>query len=438
MATDTAIHQIGPVRAAAFPPAGAGFTMLLMGIAALLIGVSAQLLTASGLNYEEAGGSALEKIHPGTLVTVVTFVFAMLATGRPLAVVDRLLGEQRAVLLYVGAVLLLMAHAMLVVKLPFTAPIDTFLLPALLYLMLVDCPEGRARAIALVVHAGLIGNALLGLSEVTFSFRLVPFTAGGVPIEDDWRATALLGHPLANASMTGAYVLALAAGGGRDLPRLLRPIAFAIAFLSLSAFGGRTALVLCIAMLALMVSKRVGQFLLGGRVGIAGLLAAIIAVPLIAVGLAVLASTGFFDRFAERFVDDLGSADTRIDMFALFKDLTWNDVLFGPDAAYIDTLRFRLGLEFGIESFWIAFILTYGVVVSVPVFAALIAFCCQIAWASRSSSWAVIGYFFLVASTSVSLSAKGTVFAVLVLMVMTLLRKYPSRRPPLDARPRSF
>ena len=73
------------------------------------------------------------------------------------------------------------------------------------------------------MHALLLLNATIGIVEFASGLRFTPLVAAGVVIEDDWRSTALLGHPLANASLTGAYILMLALGAGRDLPPLLRP-----------------------------------------------------------------------------------------------------------------------------------------------------------------------------------------------------------------------
>ncbi len=203
------------------------------------------------------------------------------------------------------------------------------------------------------------------------------------------------------------------------------------------AFGGRTAFVLALGVMGLIGIHRAFGFLSGGRVQLGTVVGVVLTVPVLLGILVLLASTGFFDQFVERFADDLGSAEARVDMFELFANLTWHDLLLGPDGAYIDTMRRRLGLEFGIESFWIAFILTYGIAISVPVFAALLLFCLALARTARPASVAVIAYFFLVASTSVSLSAKGTVFAVFVLLVTVLLR-WPARRgAALDVRPHS-
>ena len=58
-------------------------------------------------------------------------------------------------------------------------------------------------------------NAALGVFEFLSGYRFTTYTAGEFIITQDWRSTALLGHPLANALTTGGYIIALALGGGR-------------------------------------------------------------------------------------------------------------------------------------------------------------------------------------------------------------------------------
>ena len=94
-----------------------------------------------------------------------------------------------------------------------------------------------------LLHLLMFANALLALAEFALGFRLTPLDAGGVIIEGDWRASALLGHPLTNAVLTGSYLIILSLGGGRNLPWILRPVVFGISLLAMNAFGGRMALV---------------------------------------------------------------------------------------------------------------------------------------------------------------------------------------------------
>ena len=83
-----------------------------------------------------------------------------------------------------------------------------------LRIMQPNLQQDDKRRAALIIHAILCANALLGLYEYLSGWRLTPYVAGTLLIEVDWRSTALLGHPLANASVTGSYALILGIGGG--------------------------------------------------------------------------------------------------------------------------------------------------------------------------------------------------------------------------------
>lgn len=407
---------------AAFPPPWIGFEVGLALVLLLFVVVSPLALVELGLAYDETGGSALEKIHPGTLVASLLLLAALTTQGNPLAWIGDAVARTPAIALYAMGIAVLMAHTILVVKLPFTPLIDTFIAPLVVFLLYRDMPERRGRRLALLLHVLMIANALVGLFEFATGWRITPLVAAGVVIEDDWRSTALLGHPLANASLTGAYLLMLALGCGRDLPRPLRVLAFLTGAAAMVVFGGRAATVLLVISLGLLAALRGTAILAGARFDTRQILAVLVLLPIAAVATTVLAEAGFFDQFLERFVDDKGSADARSQMFELFRHVSWHDLVLGPDARHMETLRAHYGLDFGIESFWIAYVLTNGLVVSLVFFAALAAFCREIVRATEPGGWWVLAFFFLVASTSVSLSAKSPLLAVLTLMMSILMR----------------
>ena len=118
-----------------------------------LLTISGLALTELGWNYGEAGGSALEKMHPGTLLAVATLLMAAAARGNPLTAFLAAFEGQPGIIVYFAGILVLMAHAAFVAGLPFTVFIDTFVLPAIIFLLFQDMPEERRRRLALLVHA---------------------------------------------------------------------------------------------------------------------------------------------------------------------------------------------------------------------------------------------------------------------------------------------
>jgi hypothetical protein len=401
-------------------PAGVFFGGLLVLDVVLMFAVSGYLLIESGWNYGDAGGSPLEKIHPATLLAGFILLLSAMTAGNPLVPIVKELGERPRVVFYLITVCLMMAQAVLVVRLPFTAFIDTFIGPALVFLLLAEIDEERRRRLAWLVHGLFLINSLVGISEVGLGFRLTPLHIEGETLEEEWRASALIGHPLSNAMLTGSYMVLLLFGGARDLPQFLKAVVFLVAAAGMVVFGGRAASALVALFVAWHVLRRLAEVLAGRPFDPALVLVAIVGLPLVAGGVIMLGDAGFFDRFLSRFIDDHGSASTRVEMFALFKHLTWGEILLGPDADYVHNLMRHYGLDYGIESFWVAVVLSYGLIAALVLFAGIFFFCWEVV-AARRRSLAAMLYFFAVASASLSLSAKTHAFAMFIVMILVLL-----------------
>lgn len=402
------------------PPGGALFSAALAAMTLVFLIISPFALIEFGWQYGESGGSALEKIHPATLLTAFLVLLVAVTQGNPLVALGEALASHPRIAAYLVAVILLMAHALFVVGLPFTVFIDTFIGPALVFLLMLDLDETRRRQLALLVHVLFFANTIIGIAEFGLGFRLTPLHIEGELLEEEWRSSALMGHPLSNAMLTGSYMVLLLSGGARDLPVWLKPVLFLVAGAGMVVFGGRAATGLVLLFVIWHVVQRAFAVLSGAHFDPRLVLAGLVGVPILLGAVLVLADAGFFDRFVSRLFDDHGSAGTRLAMFELFGHLSWTSLLFGPDHAHIASLMRHYGLDYGIESFWISMILSHGIIASVVFFLALLLFCLEVVRA-RPRALAVIIYFFAVASASLSLSAKTPSFSVLILMILLLL-----------------
>lgn len=415
--------------------------LTLAGLAVIIVGyflVSPLALVALGFAYEDTGGGPLEKIHPAT-------VFAALVLGltglgyRPLIkrAATAALRETGASAL-VAATLFLILYAVVFLRQPFTLLIDTFLAPAIVLFLARQVPATELGRLAPLLHAIILSNAVLGIFEFLFDFRLTPLIANGVEVSD-WRSTAFFGHPLGNASITGAYMIALATGASRRWPTVLQCVAFALSAAGLVVFGGRASLVLTGAILLILFAVHGARILHGARFDQRRLLTLTLMLPVAFALLLGLAEAGFFDRLAERFIDDDGSASTRVAMFELFKHFSWPELLLKPDPDYLGRLKVFYGLEFGIESFWVSFILYFGLIPSLLLFVAIYLYCRDLVRATSPAAIWLLLQFFAVASTSVSLSAKSPLLAQIALLVLILLapkatvRAQPRLASPLHA-----
>ncbi len=80
----------------------------------------------------------------------------------------------------------------------------------------------------------------------------------------------------------------------------------------LLAFGGRTAFVLMLLILSLTLLWRSFRFLAGMRISHRVVVAAAAGIPVGIAALTLLAAMGAFDQLLERFVEDGGSARSRV------------------------------------------------------------------------------------------------------------------------------
>jgi hypothetical protein len=281
---------------------------------------------------------------------------------------------------------------------------------------------------------------LLGLIEVVTGWRLIHISVPEGVTSDptrtdlvfdwradlatDWRATALFGHPLENAMLMGAFLICLASRGTAWLGTVPRLGLGVLALLAMFAFGGRASLVFAgffIALLGLAGLAR--RLIAGGAFGYRRAGAILLVLPLIGAGLALVSETGLFERMAERFRADEGSAMARLRMWSLFDPIPWRDLILAPDQAVVKTWQRLEGLEFGIESFWVGFVLTYGLIMSVVLIAGLAAFVVSVVRLSGRGALAVFSFYFAGASTSTSLSSKTTSFAILTALILLVLRR---------------
>jgi hypothetical protein len=404
-------------------------------ITGLFLTISTLTLQLYGWQYDDTGGGPLEKFHPATTLTMLVFAYCLMRAGNPFDRFLSVLASHTEILPYLFGIVFMIVYSTRVIGLPFTIFIETFLAPLVLFLLFDGLDDREGKRLARLIHVLLLINAVLGIYEFAAGFRLTPLVVNGEVLTDELRSTALLGHPLANAAVVGCYVLMLALGGGRDLPPAAKFICFTVNMASMIVFGGRAATVFVLVGLALIMARRTVGLFSGRKFDLGTLKAAVAIVPAMAAGIVVLAESGFFDNFINRLSDDDGSASTRIAMFELFNHIDWRSLILVPDAKQVATWSTIYGLDYGLENFIVAFIFSYGILSTVIFLPSLLLFCWAVTRSIRKGGVWVFVYFFAVALTSLSLSAKGPLFSTLIVLLMILMRRDGSVTPaPQQAR----
>ncbi|PIO99877.1 VpsF family polysaccharide biosynthesis protein [Pleomorphomonas carboxyditropha] len=410
-------------------PFAVGLTFL--SVLALFL-LSGQMLNLIGIPYDAAGGSPLVKIHPASYLSVPALMAWIVVDGGVAAFLVRGWRESPGLIVFFLAIGLLAFQVIFVQKTPISQVIDNFVLTACLFASLVRLGAGEMRSLALLVQGILAVNSLLGYAEVLGGFRLTPLYVNGELLSWEWRATALLGHPLMNAMTTAVCLVSLALGAGpfRRGPRLLL---VAFHFGALSFFGGRTAMVLSAAALFVIAAGAGARLLLGWRFSLATAAAAILATTLLVIGVILVVDGGMIDRILHRFVDDDGSAMARVAMLSIFRDMSWPEVVFGPDVAAVKAMLPRIGTPYAIESAYIGFVAYYGGFVTLFFLLGLAAFFGELVRRFGPSVLMPLGIYFVISTAISSFSTKSLELALLTTLLITAFacrRQSPGGAPP--------
>lgn len=409
-------------------PLAVGLTFL---SALVLFLLSGQMLNLIGIPYDAVGGSPLVKIHPASYLSISALLCWIVVDGGVGPFIGRTWRENQGVIVLFLAIALLTFQVLFVQKLPISQVTDNFVMTACLFAGLNRLGRGEIRLLALVVQAIMAVNSFLGYAEVLGGFRLTPLSVNGEILAWDWRATALLGHPLMNAMATSVCLVSLALGAGpfRQTPRLMLVL---FHFGALFFFGGRTAIVLSAAALVSIGFCFLARLLLGNRFSLVAASLITLAVTLLLVGGFLAVDGGAIDRIIERFMDDGGSAMARVAMLSIFRDMSWPDIIFGPDVVVVKAMMPKVGTPLAIESAYVGFVAYYGGFVTIFFLMGLAAFFAEFVRRFGPSVLVPLGIYFVMSTAISSFSTKSLELALLTTLIVTA---FSCRRQSLERTP---
>jgi hypothetical protein len=414
------------------PAVSAGVSLDGMIVALMTLSIASMLALSSGMlthwnvHYLTAGGNFYEKLHPATYLAVMAFGLMLFRSGDPVGQINKLFVENKLILVYLMCWSFL-AVQMVLLDRPCTVIIDTFLLPVILCLVIWQLPRSRTTPIIWAVHLLILLNVVIGYYEYFSGHRLIPLTLGSVVVFGEWRSSALLGHPLTASGIVGAYVMALALRPSLIPPAVLRLPILALCLASLMVFGGRTALVTVLLVLGAIAASRMLELLRGGRTTLPAAIATICLLFAGAIVIFAAFDLGIFDKMLLRFSSDKGSAMARIATFNLLSHFDWHELLLGPDPARVNALQAQLGLNYGIENFWISCAVQFGVLHTTMITIGLVCLFAEIVRRSHRAVWAIILLVFVIAASSVSFSSKNIQLAQFVALIVLLLPRDQAR-----------
>lgn len=388
------------------------------------------LLNSVGFNYSNEG-KFYEKFHPGSLLILLSFVMLLARKGRTIAEIGIVM---RTYPIYSAFLLL---YVLLVPYMGLRSGggglaflIDIHITAGVAAIVLSYAPRSICKkAVALFLGIAAL-NSIIALIESLGRFRIFTFNPDWVVLmEQHFRSSALLGHPLNNAMFTSvALFIALAV----PLKPLPKTALVALLLASLVAFGGRAAMTYSVVafffyssvmLLRLIRSKKMTTrqtFLVS---------ALVIVVPVCLIGgLFGLLQTSLGERLVTHAKWD-ESANSRFIVFEVFNYLSTPEILLGVSAERIIDVAYRMNLQIplsDIENPWILMLLNMGLLLYPFWLAVTFALIGKLMWKQPLAlKLAVIAYF-TIASTSNSFGRKDSIYVITVCIAVctaTLLRQ---------------
>ncbi len=426
-----------PGRLAPDPAADNGLRRLswwlLVGGMVLRMMLSAPALHNMGFSYDLPGGAPLPtKIHPGTYLLLLALFAGLASHGHPLRSAWQLMVKHRLLSAYLLCMVGVLVWAVLRHGTAGQAFfVDTLWTPGIAALTVVMHHRGRQRQLLQLLMLLLLANAAVAVIEAATHMRLVPLFAGrdGIVEERFFRASAFMGHPLANSLVTLSLMPVVVV-----MPWSWRARGAALALLTLGllSFGSRTnlAAVMLYALLAclpLALHLLRGQYnyrqITGGLVGLAAIFAALAG---------VVATTNLGERIFKNLKWD-NSADVRLLAFDVLDHVRGTDLWFGISVERIEGIAGRVGIDLryeAIENFWVNLLVLLGVV-GFSLFLVGLACLVMHLWrGARTPVKLAIVMFFLVASGANTLASKTSTLTVLAVVVQCAAAlRQPAMRP---------
>ncbi|MBZ9674367.1 VpsF family polysaccharide biosynthesis protein [Mesorhizobium sp. ES1-1] len=398
--------------------------LLTIGVVALM-GLSSYALDFLGYSYSTLGGSILTKIHPATYLFSLALCIAVIANRNPVVYLTSLL------LRCLGSTFLLISCLLLWYFISRYKPdyaasflIDSIMAAGLIFMLFRDADDRTRLMIARLVHIIMVLNCFIAIVEGQTGWRLFPFINDGRQQTWEYRATALLGHPLIGSLVTGVYaVILMTVRDLRGLNERWRLPIVLLCMATMPSLGSRTSFTVVYATAAAVAGLGALRFLRGGTSSVRTLVWLMVAVPFGIVVIAAMFQFGLFDNFLDRFSNDSGSAQSRVKLFSLFKDFGLADFFMGESSLRLDTNVRLSGLEEGIESSWPGHVLRYGVVMSVVLWFGIAGWFVDMLRTAGKGGILPLAFVFLVISTSVGISGKTTMISIPSILILALVIK---------------
>ena len=392
----------------------------------LLFIVSGTVLDAIGYDYSSIGGSPITKIHVSTYFIVGLFAVFIVSYPAKQDLVRYYLATKLGTIYFIAAATFALINIVADGRNGFGMYFDTDLHLFLVCMLLPFVPPPAMARLERFLHIFFAANAVFGIVELVTGisvFPLMTYSPDGLT-DAEPRATAFLSHPLHAATVTCVYIVSLLVGAGRLLQSGLRIPMIGLQMVALLAFGGRTALLLTLVIVAIVLLWHAVRFTAGRSLSRGSVVAVVALIPIGVAAVAVFAYLGFFDQFLDRFTEDGGSARSRLLMLPLWLSFNWADFLWGASTDYVRAQIYSFGLEWGVENPFLQMSVYQGAVIATLI---MTGFLMVLYDAFRRLEPRVIypmGVYLLLCSTFGSFAGRFINIAIFMIVISTLFRRH--------------
>jgi hypothetical protein len=389
--------------------------------------LSEPLLNSLGIHYSGEEGRFYEKIHPGSIFIILSFLVLLWHNKNPLEFLIILCGRHTAYMALLGMYILSLFYMALRSGTHGLAYIiDTHMVVPMAAIVLCYTPFDICwRAANFFIFAAVI-NSLIGIGEAIEKTRIFHFTPQWPVLKETYfRSSAFLGHPLNNAMFT---FIALFTALSLRSPAFTKILLATIFTISLVAFGGRSGLVISIAALFILGAAHAKKIIAARNITLLQLwlyLIAALILPLVIIGILYgVIGSDIGERIATRLWWD-NSAQSRLMAFNVFHYMSASEIIYGISPAQIMHINDRINQTMpisDIENPWLILCMNFGAVAFVFWLIATLAFILAlIKGKPLGLKLTVLGYY-LIASTSNSFGRKDSIYVIMTAGVICAAR----------------
>ncbi|WP_413284580.1 VpsF family polysaccharide biosynthesis protein [Vibrio sp. MA40-2] len=387
-----------------------------------LITLSSDVLMLFNYPFGDSYASFIYKLHPQFYFIFLCFTMVFVKQGLP-GIKNILL--VKTIFWWLVICILCFLYVTIILKQPMTIIITTWLCPMLMLAIYFHCSMSQKKFLHKVCIYIITINGVISIYEYVFSHHIIPknyfsVLEGELLDISEWdfsRSVALYGHPLTATMIAALTVIGLTARSRVIALTKLEKICLVTSWASLPAFGGRTAIAVTIVLVGCMGVSSLTKTLKQGisHRNIIFFLVSLFSMPLI---ILFAYNLGLFDNLLARINDDNGSAETRLVALQILFDTPISSVLFGDYDKELFERQVFFGTTYGVEVFWIAIILSWGCITSVPLFALLLYLSkLLIKYIGNYIIWVCVA-FALILSSGVGLSVKTLLLSQFLMVTL--------------------